>query len=162
MRRSEARPIRRRGWLLIRGAVNPLTWVNWMTAAAAALVGSEMTPRISQLLGSQLASPHGGRMGLSYGKRCVRSRLGLDSPVTADGRRRVAPPSGAIGLASDGQLSDGGLWNRPEMYRTETGDESVTRTWARRVVGLHSTRSIAHPKRPRKKARKAKPQDITT
>lgn len=25
--------------------------------------GPEMTPRTSQLLGSQLASPHGGRMG---------------------------------------------------------------------------------------------------
>lgn len=40
------------------------SWVNWMMAvAAAALLDTEMTPRISQLLGSQLASPHGGRMG---------------------------------------------------------------------------------------------------
>ena len=38
MRRSEVRSIRWRGWLWMRGAVNPLTWMNWMMAAAA-LVG---------------------------------------------------------------------------------------------------------------------------
>jgi hypothetical protein len=64
----------RRLW--IRSAVNPLTWVNWMMAAST---GSDMAPRISQLLGSQPASPYSERRA----DRMASDASGVDVGWTA-------------------------------------------------------------------------------